>query len=77
MAETGTRRSKMRRYESLETAEMMAGLEGLKDVLYVQLPMGRVSREWFLVGDHWCEGGEQWLGYHGLVSTGKGTNARS
>ncbi len=33
MAETGVRRSKMRMWESEETAEMMAGFDGLNEVL--------------------------------------------
>ena len=33
LAETGVRRSKMRRRESLDTAETMDGFEGEKDVL--------------------------------------------
>lgn len=43
----------MRRWESEDTAEMRAGLEGQKDVLYVQFPTGSVLMEWFRVGDHW------------------------
>lgn len=45
LAEEGVRRSKIRRCESEETADIRAGLEGQKDVLYVQLPIGRVFRE--------------------------------
>jgi len=43
----------MRSLESLETAETMKGFEGENDVLYVQLPMGRVLSDWFRVGDHY------------------------
>ena len=32
---------------------MRAGLEGQKEALYVQLPMGSVLMEWLRVGDHW------------------------
>ena len=42
----------MRRWESEETAEMRAGFEGQKDVLYVQLPTGKVLMECVRVGDH-------------------------
>jgi hypothetical protein len=42
----------MRRWESVEAAEMRAGLEGQKEVLYVQLPMGSVVMDWLRVGDH-------------------------
>lgn len=52
LAEEGVRRSKRRRCESEETAEMRAGFEGQNEVLYVQLPMGSVLMEKFLVGDH-------------------------
>lgn len=51
-AEDGVRRSKRRMCESDETAEMRAGLDGQKEVLYVQLPMGRVLMEKLRVGDH-------------------------
>lgn len=39
------RRSKIRRWESDETADIRAGFDGQKEVLYVQLPIGRVFRE--------------------------------
>lgn len=55
----GVRRSKMRKCESVETAEMMFGFEGQKDVLYVQLPTGSVLNDSCLAGDH----------YDGEVST--------
>lgn len=42
----------MRTWESEDTAEMRAGLEGQKDVLYVQLPIGSVLIECARVGDH-------------------------
>lgn len=51
-AEEGVRRSKMRRCESEDTAEIRAGLDGQNAALYVQLPMGRVLRENSRVGDH-------------------------
>jgi hypothetical protein len=52
LAEDGVRMSKRRTCESDEAAEMRAGFEGQKAVLYVQFPMGRVLREKFRVGDH-------------------------
>ena len=56
----------MRRYESVETAEMMFGFEGQKDVLYVQLPTGSVLNDSCLAGDH----------YEGEVSTYPHTHPR-
>lgn len=53
LADEGVRRSYMRRWESEETAEMRAGFEGQKDVLYVQLPTGKVLMECVRVGDHY------------------------
>ena len=52
LADAGVRRSKIRRWESLPAADIMAGLEGQKEVLYVQLPTGKVAMESVLVGDH-------------------------
>ncbi len=49
-ADTGVRRSKVRIWESEETAEMTAGFDGLKEVLYVQQPTGRVVMEALRVG---------------------------
>lgn len=51
-ADVGVRRSYIRRCESEDAAEMIAGFEGQNDVLYVQLPVGRVLNEFARVGDH-------------------------
>lgn len=56
LAEEGVRRSNTRTWESEDTAEMRAGFEGQKDVLYVQLPIGSVLIECSRVGDHYAVG---------------------
>lgn len=51
-AEEGVRRSKMRRWESEETAERRVGEWGEKEVEWVQEWVGRVWREVGRWGDH-------------------------